>query len=206
MSHLSAQEYVAALRSNANRYGRGDLTHAKFSAGNKAIWVQVDKAGRAMHEAVLELLRQGNAAGRKAAPAPMTSGELATLLKERLRPYAKHATISARSSYTEGMLPGIHGSVMVTFAAVPPGSPEIDALNARESFMLTLEAPAWDQGATRRRVHEGGALDVAVDKVKLTQFRGQSKVRGVTGSPEKIADVVVGAVVSAMARAQMGAG
>ena len=98
--------------------------------------------------------------------------------------------MKVEDGYTEGMLKGHVGGVTVTFASVPPGSPEIDALNSKENFMLSLENPAWSQVATSNRERKGESRDVPVDKVTLRQFRGRTKVRGRTGTPEQIISYV----------------
>lgn len=55
---MTAADYARALRDNAEAFHQADVSHAEFSAVNKAIWKRVEAAGPAVHERVLELLRR----------------------------------------------------------------------------------------------------------------------------------------------------
>lgn len=77
-------------------------------------------------------------------------------------------------------------SIMIVFAQVPAGSPEIDALNSRVSLMLHIKdtrsygAPLWKRGAP------------APAQVKVEQFRGRGiRMRATTGSAAHVVKYVV---------------
>lgn len=116
----------------------------------------------------------------------MTRAELTQMIRLMIGADAmKRATIRVEDTHAEGPLRGHGGGIHVTFAAVPPGSSEIDALNA-PNFMLSIDAPEWHQVATINR----GTPDAIVHKVTLRQFRGRTKIKGRTGYPIPIGEYV----------------
>lgn len=126
----------------------------------------------------------------------MTRAELAQMIRLMIGADAmKRATIKVEDTHAEGSLRGHGGGVHVTFAAVPPGSAEIDALNAPSNFMLSIDAPQWHQVAQIN----SGMPDAIVHKVTLRQFRGRTKIKGRTGYP-----VVIGQYVANLVREHAG--
>lgn len=144
----------------------------------------------------------GMAAGSTSAKRPpVTSATLAAMLKEALEPLSKKALVRVDPGYTDKGLSAYSGDIHVVFASVPPNAGELDALNAKENFMLSIEAPAWSQVATSSRERRGEPKDIAVDKVSVRTFRGRTKVRALTSDPYKVTAYVVSQVSAALGRA-----
>jgi hypothetical protein len=75
--------------------------------------------------------------------------------------------------------------VYVTFASVPKGSSELDALNSKHNVMVSITdgkdygTPIWQSGGP------------APDKVQAKQFRGNAKFRAKSGPPDKVVAYVI---------------
>ncbi len=52
-----AAALAADLRANAHAYHDGTISHEVFTAGNRAIWAQIETAGKSVHDAVRAILR-----------------------------------------------------------------------------------------------------------------------------------------------------
>lgn len=115
---------------------------------------------------------------RQAAENP-TSKEMADKITSALSSYKSFAF-----KVTAGNKFGGDG-VYITFASVPKGSPELDALNAKHNVMISITggksygAPIWQSGGP------------APDKVKAEQFRGNAKFRAKSGPPDKVVAYVI---------------
>ena len=116
----------------------------------------------------------------------MTSAELAEYISSKVghSPYK----LQVYDTYRKGPLAGVGGGVIITFAKVPKGASELDALNAPVNFMLSIHAPEWHEAKTALRLARGEPRDVSVSKVTVKQFNGRTKVRARTGKPRAVAD------------------
>jgi hypothetical protein len=141
----------------------------------------------------------GSKLGRAGGSSGTTSAGLAFALRQALGGVPSTATVAVDDTYVEGPLRGTSGGVFVRFVGVPYGSPRLDAMNARVSFLLTLESPLWNQHATEVRVRAGEPRDVPSPKVKVRQVSGRTKVRAYEGTPEKVVAYVVKTVEAALA-------
>lgn len=123
----------------------------------------------------------------------MTRAELTKLIRSAINPgVARRNIVQVSDTHVDGPLAGNGGAIFVVFSSVPPGSSEIDALNARVSFMLAIEAPEWSQVKT---AHHGPNLPAK--RVTLRQFKGRTSIRGRSGTPESIARYVADVVNTA---------
>jgi len=115
---------------------------------------------------------------KKAAENP-TSKEMAAKINSALSSYHAFAfKVDAGNKF------GGDG-VYITFASVPKGSSELDALNAKHNVMISITdgkdygAPTWQSGGP------------APDKVQAKQFRGNAKFRAKSGPPEKVVAYII---------------
>ena len=111
----------------------------------------------------------------------MTSREIVHALLAALSPMLDGQMFRV-SNGEEPPLQGISDHVTVTWASVPSDAPEIDALNAKASVMLAIDAPEWSQN----RVDRARIGQIPVSSVKVRSFRGRSSFRAKTGTPEQI--------------------
>jgi hypothetical protein len=117
----------------------------------------------------------------------LTGDDIARQIGEKLEPHFGHMTF-----HVDRQNLGNQDGVYVTYASVPKGSAEIDALNARSNPMISIyKAPGtkWPQG------------EAAPAKLVTEMFRGSLvrdkdhgsalKFRKKTAEPQKIVDYIV---------------
>lgn len=124
----------------------------------------------------------------KPAAAPMTSRAIVTALAERVGPMVAGQLFSVGNG-EHGILHHTNDHVTLTWAQVPATASELEALNARRSVMLTIEAPEWHQ----TRVTADRIGHIPVTKVSVHAFRGDRRsFRAKTGTPEQVIAHIVG--------------
>lgn len=134
--------------------------------------------------------RAGRTGGSNGA---MTRAQLTKLIRAGINPViARRYIVRVSDTHVDGPLAGHGGAVFVTFSMAPPGASEIDALNAPVSFMLAIEASEWSQVTTSSR-----GPNLAASKVTVRQFKGRTKIRSRSGTPEAIARYVIDTVNTA---------
>ena len=113
----------------------------------------------------------------------LTADKIVEEINREAGPLFEGLMFSARKSAPLGN----SDSVMVTFARVPKGSAEIDALNSPMQFMLHITDDK-DYGPSKW-VKDGPAPE----KVRVQQFRGRGiKMRAKSGPPEAVLRYVIG--------------
>ena len=79
-----------------------------------------------------------------------------------------------------GLRLGPEDAVYVTFANVPRGSSELEAINSKKQAMISITAPTWPRNAE------------VPGRVTAKQFRGRGlKYRTKTGTPKQIVASIV---------------
>ncbi len=105
-----------------------------------------------------------------------TAEEMVADLKRGLEPFFRDWMLRIEVEDNFGQQQTIH----ITYASVPKGSPELEALNAKQNVMLSIEGGrAWKVGGP------------APDKVKVSKFRGNAKFRAKSGPPDKVVAYIV---------------
>lgn len=137
----------------------------------------------------------------------MTSSHVAAELRRRLLvvshgspqnpPYLLHVAAGLEPGVP---LAGLSDVVMLTFAMVPPGSSQLDVLNAPRSAMVSVRAPEWSEQAVTKLGPYGSRSigHIPAARIRAEQFSGRgTRMRAKTGTPEQVIRHVVAFLLAA---------
>jgi hypothetical protein len=109
-----------------------------------------------------------------------------TMTAEAMAAHLNHALHGLYGPYEFHVGPahrlGVEESLHITFASVPRGSSELQALNAKHNLMLSVTAPKGSRWTERGTA----PLTVTVEK-----FRGNAKFTKKTGPVDKVLGYIV---------------
>ena len=112
---------------------------------------------------------------RRNAAESVSAKDMVEDLKKALDPVFRDWTFRVKAEDNFGQVQTIH----IIYASVPKGSPELEALNAKQSLMLSIEGRPWEVGGP------------APAKVKVSKFRGETKFRAKSGSPKQVVTYII---------------
>ena len=149
--------------------------------------LEEEAAMNALYEKAIEVKERRNANARENNAGPPAT-EIISELKKALDPIFGHKLLKIDT----GARIGPEDSVYIVYASVPKGSPEIDALNAKSSPMISISSAKnekWFRGQPSPPKLEAAWFRGSL--VANRNYKDGLKFRRKTDSPDKIVKYVI---------------